>query len=141
MKHDLTLSALAIIIAGVILSCSKSDSAPTQAQLLIGYWKQTSYVRTSCTDPLNNESLSTCTTSCTTIVVTASTISIADPSQNGGMPQVFTYTVTGPTINLTPAPTETITFAVAGSVLTLTIQSPSTGAEANCTGVMNFTKQ
>lgn len=133
------LLSLVIIIAGVIVSCSKSDPAPSQASALIGNWKAVSYQRTGCTDPTYNESLTACTTSCETLSITATTVTVTVP---GSAPMSFTYTVTGSTINITGsgAPTETITFVVSGTTLTINTQSPATGAEANCKGISIYTK-
>ena len=134
--HNKVLSLLAIIAIS-ILGCSKSDPAPTQAQLLVGSWKQTSYVRSGCTDASLNEAPSVCTTNCPTITITATTITLNNP---GSAPETLTYTVSGATLSTVPPMTETITFLVSGNTLTINSKMPASGSEANCLGVSTFTR-
>lgn len=139
MKTYSKLLSLVIIIAGVVISCSKSDPAPTQAQQLVGNWQIVTQITTNCTDPANNEPLATCTASCSTLAVTATALTITTPVA-GSSPTVqnFTYTVSGQTITTTPASLGTIVFSVSATTLTIDSVEPPSGVDANCKTSMTF---
>jgi hypothetical protein len=128
MKNTLNLFAfLALLLVSFqFSSCSSDDDPEITAESLIGTWTQTSFVSTGCTDPNDNQDLSTCTTACETIVVTATTVSI-----NGDAP--MTYTTDGNTITTDG---DTITWAISGT--TLTITDVDSAADGGCTSVITY---
>ena len=136
MKKSAKFMSFVMAAAILVLSCSKTDTAPTQASLLIGTWTAVSYVRTGCTDATMNEALNYCTTACETFTFTATTLTISSP---GSAPQVMPITISGSTITSSSNP-ETVTFVVAGTSLTLTIKSLPTGNAANCNATYVFKK-
>ncbi len=139
MKNYSKVLSVLVLVGGVIISCSKSDPAPSQASLLVGNWKLASYVTTECTTAADNQALQTCTTSCTTLAITATTISITNP---GSAAENFTYTVSGATLNLTPPLTdEVVSFGVAGTTLTIfSKRSATASSEANCKFTQTYIK-
>jgi YD repeat-containing protein len=127
------ISSLIFLLEG----CKKDEPAPvTQASLLVGSWKEVSYVATGCTDPKSNES-STCTTSCETLVITATTFKIVKAD---GSSQTFNYTAKDNTITvtLTGGQITTATFAITGSTLAITNQDSL--ADGNCKSVSTYSK-
>ena len=104
MKTNIRILAMMAIAAMIIFveGCKKDDPTPTQAQLLIGSWKEVSFVSSGCTDAADNGS-STCTTQCETLVVSNTTLTIGTES--------WPYTVVG----------NTLTFTVGGQKVIVTI--------------------
>ncbi len=117
----LTISTLLLIL--VPFSSCKDDDEPS-ASGLIGTWKEVSFEASGCTDPNDNEPLSTCSTTCETIVVTATTISFSGTS--------FPYTASGNTITVDG---ETVTWSISGTTLTIT-----SDGEPGCTNVSKYTR-
>lgn len=138
MKNHFRYLSLLIVIAGIIVSCSKSEPAPvTSPSLLSGTWLEVSEVTTGCFDPTNNKPLANCT-SCETVTVIGNQITISTPGKSDS---TYPYTVDGNTLTLTnlsvnPNTTQTVIYAVTSTTLTIT----STDATTNCTRVTNYTK-
>ncbi len=139
MKKVSKILSLVILVAALCSACS-TDSTPvsqSQAQLLIGSWKEVSSVTTLCTDALQNKALKTCDTSCETLVVTSSSVTIKN---SGVADEVFTYTLSGNVINTTPSSSEALTFLIVGTTLTITGTRPNSGNDANCKKVTTYSK-
>jgi hypothetical protein len=130
MKNTLNLLTLsAILLASFqFSSCSSDDDPEITAASLIGTWTLASFATTGCTDPIDNQDLSTCTTSCETIVVTATTVSI-----DGDAP--MTYTTDGNTITTDG---DTLTWSISGT--TLTITDVDSAADGGCTSTFTYTR-
>ncbi len=140
MKNLSKILLFGIIIVGVGNSCSTTSSVTpqSQAQLLIGSWKEVSYVRTLCTDPLQNETLKACVgAECGTLVITSSTATI---KKTGVADIVLNYTVSGNVLTATPSQGDVITFAILGTTLTIVSTQPASGSSANCVGTNVYTK-
>ena len=133
MKNYLQFFAYVIVIAGAIISCSKSSPGPVNP--LIGSWKQVNSVITGCASVSDNQGLTNCTTDCETFVFTAATLKVITP---GSPDELLAYKVSGNAITITPNPGVTITFIISGTTITLTIVSNA--ANGSCTAVTTCTK-
>lgn len=133
MKTSKRILIMMFIAIMVLLAegCKKDDPAPTPAEMMVGSWKEVSYVRSGCTDAADNES-STCTASCETLVVSATTLTF-------GTEPPYPYTADGSALSVTVSGTiYIVTIAVTATTLTTTIQDSP--ADGNCKKVTNYTK-
>lgn len=108
--------------------CKKDDPSPNAT--LVNSWKEVSFVASGCTDPTENES-TTCTTSCETLVISATTFSFDGNS--------FPYTVSGNTMSIEFMGTiYKVSFVISGTSLTITSQDSL--ADGNCKNVSTYKK-
>lgn len=126
-KYILKLSYFTIVCLFVV-SCKKDDPAPVN--LLLGTWTETSEVISGCTDPLDN-STDTCTSACSTLVFTETTVS--------GDGSTETYTKTDTTLSIVSGSiTFTVSYTVTGTTLVITQQDSADFG--NCKTVTTYKK-
>ncbi len=129
-KSILFLSALLLMILSFD-GCKKDDPEPTPAEQLVGSWKEVNYVRSGCTDAGDNET-NACTTSCETIIASATTLTFP------GEPP-YSYTADGNTLSVTVGTkVVAVTIEITGTTLTTTIQDSP--ADGNCKSVTTYSR-
>lgn len=128
------------LLAVLVLNCSKkSDPAPSAS--IVGSWKETSAVFSSC-DKSSDNRTETCTTTCP-VWEFKSDGTLFIQGNNAG-----TYTTNGSNVSIAilGLPSTALTFAISGSTLTISGFSDSQGSNGSggvdmCSLALVFTKQ
>lgn len=135
-KINIILVVVVLCIIAVV-SCKKDDNPPLPAYL--GSWRETNFVSSACTDPLDNEVHACPEIECEAIAFSTTNITITKPGVDP--PAIYPYTASGTTLTVNVGgSTGTITATVIVSGTTLTFSFQNSVADGGCLHVTTYSK-